>query len=271
MELIANVRLPVFDILWKGLYGDDTINAALYRELYGELHESMQLDAFEDMAPPSKTMASFNIPDNCCYLWGHENYGGNAYKACLEEDDYGFKRFDLAEEKIDNWKDSWECGKHVRAQFCNHKTDYCGKDSGEGGAGPARNPKVGSINAMSLVKLYQYNYETDVGVATLFKDSDCEGRSAALLSNVEGTVVGFDERDLIERNMYNWSPKSVQLPPGYTLELFGSNNIEGFVDRHSGKMENDGTIKCQKVYGKDAKSAKLYHHGKRSFFTAFPQ
>jgi hypothetical protein len=33
MELLANIRLPVVDMVWKGIYGDGTINSALYGEL----------------------------------------------------------------------------------------------------------------------------------------------------------------------------------------------------------------------------------------------
>ena len=80
MELLANFRLPVVDMVWKGIYGDGTINSALY----GELQTNMQYDVLGDMAPQSKTMSSFDIPDDCCYLYDLKDFGGEKYKACLQ-------------------------------------------------------------------------------------------------------------------------------------------------------------------------------------------
>ena len=77
-----------------------------------------------------------------------------------------------------------------------------------------------------MIKLYAYDYEEEYGVATLFDKDDCSGRSGALLSGAKGTVTGFTKSELYyQNNMYYTTPSAVQLPPGYTLEVFGSDHF----------------------------------------------
>ena len=70
----------------------------------------MQQDVFVDMAPQSKTMSTFSIPDECCYLYSKKDFEGIVYKACLYEPDYGYKEiedYDFGWEDYFDLIDSW--------------------------------------------------------------------------------------------------------------------------------------------------------------------
>ena len=97
------------------------------------------MEIYGDLAPESRTMASFSVPDDCCYLYDSKDFGGSVFRACLDKESYGFKEILLYKESFDNKMESWQCGEHVRAQFCKSKDAQCSKFEGEGGAGPAEN------------------------------------------------------------------------------------------------------------------------------------
>jgi hypothetical protein len=105
-------------------------------------------------------MASYAIPDSCCYLYDKADFKGDVFKACLDAKSYGYQLFDLSKEKFDNKTESWQCGRDVRYQFCNNSTELgCESVDGQSGGGAAQNSLIIDKNMISVVKLWAYDYE----------------------------------------------------------------------------------------------------------------
>ena len=122
------------------------------------------------------------------------------------------------------------------------------------------------------MRLYKYDYEEHTGVATLFHDSTCYGKSVAIMSGDKGTMVRFKHDDMFPNNeYYGYLVSAVQVPPGYTLELYGEDLYgDDLLESYAGELEDDGTVKCQRVYSDVIHTAKLYNHRQQTFSEVFP-
>jgi hypothetical protein len=85
----------------------------------------------------------------------------------------------------------------------------------------------------------------ETGVVTTFGNSKCYGKTGALMSGTKGTVVGFTRSDLYKFNSYYKYIWAVQVPPGYTLELFSDYHYGGTSKKtFTGELDTDGAVKC---------------------------
>ena len=91
------------------------------------------------------------------------------------------------------------------------------------------------------------------------------------MSGVKGTVVGFTRSDLYKFNSYYTDIWAVQVPPGYTLELFSDYHYGGTSKKtFTGELDTDGSVKCQSLSTSwYVGSAKLYNHRKKTFDELF--
>ena len=59
------------------------------------------MEIYGDLAPESRTMASFSVPDDCCYLYDENDFTGTMYPFCLDSKSYGYKLFRLTNAEND--------------------------------------------------------------------------------------------------------------------------------------------------------------------------
>jgi hypothetical protein len=185
---------------------------------------------------------TFDVPDNCCTLYYYADYDEPSWDVCLTEEDHGYSLV-----KLDpiNTANSWKCGANVFVEFCNtlDSFDDCNGTWGESAVGPSQNPYMGLRNMSDFVRLTAYNYETDRGAVNLFTTYHCEETSGAFFSGANGATMGYPLDRLRAGHMPNDSCSSVQVPPGYTLELFVE-TFDGDSVTFEGMLDDKGRMAC---------------------------
>ena len=125
-------------------------------------------------------LAEFANPgDFCCTIYPEQNFKGESFTYCLQDQDEDVRVFKIGG-GLNDTMSSWDCGKKVIYNFCKHYDffDYnCTRDRGESGAGRARNPTAGRNDEMSMLRLQRYNV-MEKGAVTTFTGKDCTGISA---------------------------------------------------------------------------------------------
>ena len=82
--------------------------------------------------------------NNCCQLFGRENYAGASVKLCIGGDvGPEGQWFNLEEEGFDDSMYSYWCGSKITYEFgWDYPGDYHGQDYGFSGAGNTKNPSI---------------------------------------------------------------------------------------------------------------------------------
>jgi len=87
----------------------------------------------------------------------------------------------------ENNMESWKCGRHVMAYWCDTKSGWDDKSCftkghGESASGWSESQDTGLENAASFLTLIPYEPEDHDGVfATVFSETRCHGDSAAVI------------------------------------------------------------------------------------------
>ena len=185
--------------------------------------------------------------DECCTLYDWRDWTGPRATLCIENQhrtEYDLNQIEPEQPEYEGWNmndrvSSWYCGKNVKYSFCDNGSSDCQTKHGAHGAGLLMNQNVGwDEDYFSTVVLEPYDV-TDNGVATLFEEPDCAGRSAAFEWNGQGPDgVFYNQSHMWYEGMRNDRASSVAVPYGYKVDFYRNSSFTGIKSTVTGSFEN---------------------------------
>ena len=190
--------------------------------------------------------------DLCCEFWEYNHFTGNSIKKCLDHDLLGDNGtlVSVLPNGFTNNVESWSCGKNVQYDFCYLVQDQCNGVTAESGAGTVKNAVLGTPNMIGKVMLTYYD-AAERGAVTTFTGPDCSGWSGRFEApHDRNGIAKYDVNELLTHgHMHNDSIRSIEIPPGLTVDLYQNEGFTGVMITLQGHWKDDHqAMSCHSLY-----------------------